>query len=138
MQSKDPWVVVSKFWPTYRVCRASNEAELLQSPYSTISLEGKIDGYETKKEAIISAISKRDYSCWFGGWDELHGLVDDDDDDDDDDDEGDNDNIDESDDFWNSADLENYDNDEEQVIQVMLLSAYNTETERRNKILKKA
>ena len=89
MQSKDPWVVVSKFWPTYRVCRASNEAELLQSPYSTISLEGKIDGYETKKEAIISAISKRDYSCWFGGWDELHGLVDDDDDDDDDDDEDD-------------------------------------------------
>jgi len=134
--SKDPWVVVTSFWPTYRVCNGTSEVELLQSPYSTISLEGGEDGFETKKEAIVYAISQRDRSGWFEGWAEMHDEYDEDDEDD----EGDKDDIsiDESVDQWCSSDLENEDNDEEQIIKVMLLSEYNEEKERRNKILKKA
>ena len=116
---------------------------MLQSPYSTFWLEGgKEEGqgrfFETKKEAIIYAILQRDRSCWFEGWAEMHGECNADEDDDESDEEEEEDEIDESVDEWRSIDLEHADNDDEQVIQVMLLSEYNKEKERRTNILKKA
>ena len=135
----DHWVVVNKFFPSSRISYELSQAELFASPYTTMKIEGPQKGFAKKEDAIVKAREVRDSSCWFEGYDEMYGIVADDDE------NGKDGNTanqllkkNEPDLPWHSEDLQNYDNDEENTIDVMRLSAYHTEVEARNNIVKRA
>ena len=135
----DHWVVVNMFFPSSRLSADLNQAELFGSPYTTMKIEGPQKGFAKKEDAIVKAREVRDGSCWFEGFDEMYGIVAHDDE------NGKDGNTtnqllkkNEPDLPWDSEELQNYDNDEENTIDVMRLSAYHAEVERRNNILKRA
>uniref|UniRef100_A0A6S8U2X0 Uncharacterized protein n=1 Tax=Chaetoceros debilis TaxID=122233 RepID=A0A6S8U2X0_9STRA len=138
-KKKDPWVVVSEFYPTDQDLQ--DEVATLQSFSSKYDIEGPKKGFEKWEEAVNHARQIRSSSCWFEGWDELYECCEDSEkykDDDDEDEDEEEEYSDEPELPWCSSDLENYDNDEEQVIYVVLLSNYNAEIERRNNVLREA
>eukprot|EP01083_Nonionella_stella_P297196 1009425_1 len=138
-KKKDPWVVTSEIYSTNQDWQ--DEVAMLQ--FSTFEIEGPRKGFEKWEEAVNHARQIRWSSCWFEGWDELYELCGDSekdkDDDDEDEDEDEEEEYSNEPEFpWCSSDLENYDNDQEQTICVLLLSDYNAKVERRDKVLQEA
>ena len=139
-KKKDPWVVVSE---NYSTAQQDWQDEVATLRFSTYDFEGPKKGFEKWEEAINHARQIRWRSCWFDGWDEFHECCDyskkyEDDDDDDEVEDLEEEFSDEPELPWYSSDLENFDNDSEQVIRVVLLSDYNAEIERRDNVLLEA
>jgi hypothetical protein len=115
--SGNQYVVVTTTFPTWDRGRSWSRAEMIA--HSEVGISKK--KFETYDKAVKYAKKRRDNSEWFDGYD-------DDEEDDDDDDLP----------PWNSADLENYDNDEEVLIRVMKHSAIAKEIAEDKEFLKQA
>lgn len=116
----DPYVVVETTSPTNYGCHSGHNWTRVQLMLNT---EVKVHDqkFQTYDEAVEHAKRVRNYSCWFEGYDEMGDY-------------------DEEEDLppYNSAVMENYDNDEEVLIEVRKLGDINKQIAKDKNYLKQA